>query len=201
MKKIILIDDDYLVVQALETIINSHAHLQVVAVGHDGSQAVALYEAHQPDMLLLDIRMEQQSGLAAAKDVLAQFPTANILFVTTFPDDAYISQALAIGCRGYILKQNIKGILPAIEAALNGQFVFDNTIVAAIQPHASAKQFSHLSDRENTLLHLVAEGLSNKEIALAMHLSEGTVRNYLSLLLEKLNLRDRTQLAVYYYKH
>lgn len=196
-----IIDDDYLVVQALETIIESNANLTVVATGHDGSEVIDLYMTHRPDIMLMDIRMKQVSGLEAAQQILARFPDARILFITTFQDDEYITKALASGCRGYILKQNIKGILPAIEAVMNGQLVFDSKIVNQLQPQTPPKVIAHLSDRENDLLRLVAEGLNNKEIAEALFLSEGTVRNYLSHLLEKLNLRDRTQLAIYYYKH
>ena len=201
MIRTILIDDDFLVVQALETIVSSHSNIEVVATGNDGNQALELYRQHQPDLLLMDIRMKDCTGLEAARDILSKFPNANILFITTFKDDEYINKALSIGCRGYILKQNIKGILPAIEAVMSGQLVFDSNIVAAIQPRHIRSDIEHLSERENQLLKLVAEGLNNKEIADVMYLSEGTVRNYLSLLLEKLHLRDRTQLAIYYYKH
>ncbi|MCW6652732.1 response regulator transcription factor [Aerococcaceae bacterium NML210727] len=196
----ILIDDDCLVVQALETIISSKPGLAVVATGNDGNEAVTLYATHRPDIVLMDIRMAQLSGLDAARQILEHFPQARILFITTFQDDEYIAKALALGCHGYILKQNIKGILPAIEAVMNGQLVFDSNIVSRFQSQSPPKNIAHLSQRENELLHLVAEGLNNKEIAETLFLSEGTVRNYLSQLLEKLDLRDRTQLAIYYYK-
>ncbi len=98
------------------------------------------------------------------------------------------------------MKQHIKGILPAIEAVMNGQIVYDSTIEMPVKKTFEKKASAHLSERENELLYLVAEGFNNKEIAEKMYLSEGTVRNYLSALLEKLELRDRTQLAVYYYK-
>ena len=98
------------------------------------------------------------------------------------------------------MKQHIKGILPAIEAVMNGQIVYDSTIEMPVKKTFEKKSSAHLNERENELLYLVAEGFNNKEIAEKMYLSEGTVRNYLSALLEKLELRDRTQLAVYYYK-
>ncbi len=201
MKKLVIIDDDYLVVQALETIVNSKENLTVVATGHSGQDAIDLYQQHQPDLLLMDIRMEPMSGIKAAAGILEGHKEAKILFITTFQDDDYITKAMALGCRGYILKQNIKGILPAIEAVENGHLVFDSQIIQSIHPKKEAQVIEHLTEHENQVLHLVADGLNNKEIAGILFLSEGTVRNYVSALMDKLGLRDRTQLAVYYYKH
>lgn len=200
MIKTILIDDDFLVLQALETILSAQSHIEVVGMGSNGAEAIQLYEQHQPDLVLMDIRMEPTSGIDAASHILQDYPEAKILFLTTFQDDEYITKALAIGCKGYLLKQHIKGILPAIEAVMNGQIVYDSTIEMPVKKTFEKKSSAHLSERENELLYLVAEGFNNKEIAEKMYLSEGTVRNYLSALLEKLELRDRTQLAVYYYK-
>jgi DNA-binding NarL/FixJ family response regulator len=172
-----------------------------VATGHSGQEAIDLYQQHQPDLLLMDIRMEPMSGIEAAAGILEEHKEAKILFITTFQDDDYITKAMALGCRGYILKQNIKGIVPAIEAVDNGHLVFDSQIIQSIHPRKEAKDVEHLTERENQVLRLVADGLNNKEIADLLFLSEGTVRNYVSALMDKLGLRDRTQLAVYYYKH
>ena len=120
--------------------------------------------------------------------------------ITTFQDDEYISAALSLGCKGYILKQNIKGIIPAINAVYSGNIVYDSKIVSSIQKQSKKKVDPDLTDRELGILLLVAEGLNNKEISEKLYLSEGTVRNYISNMLEKLSLRDRTQLAIYYYK-
>lgn len=201
MKKLVVIDDDYLVVQALETIVNSKENLSVVATGHSGQEAIDLYQEHQPDLLLMDIRMEPMSGIEAAAEILERDSSAKILFITTFQDDDYITKAMSLGCRGYILKQNIKGIVPAVEAVENGHLVFDSQIIQSIHPSKAEVNLKELTERENQLLRLVADGLNNKEIADILFLSEGTVRNYVSALMEKLQLRDRTQLAVYYYKH
>lgn len=201
MTKIILIDDDALVIQALETILNVQPNLEVVATGNDGDDALPLYKEHQPDILLMDIRMANKTGLDGAREVLTFDTDANILFLTTFQDDEYINQALAIGCAGYILKQNIKGLIPAIDAVINGQTVLDSQIIPLLRPAQEMIAVPDLSEREQQIITLVADGLNNKEIAETMFLSEGTVRNYLSELLEKLELRDRTQLAIYYYKH
>lgn len=197
--KIIIVDDDYLVVNSLKTIVNASG-IEVLAVGYDGIEAVDLYDLHRPDLILMDIRMEKMNGIEATKKILEIDPDAKILLITTFQDDEYISSALSLGCKGYILKQNIQGIIPAMNAVYSGNLVFDSKIVSNIQKYSKKNIDINLSDRELDILLLVAEGLNNKEIADKLFLSEGTVRNYVSNMLEKLSLRDRTQLAIYYYK-
>lgn len=196
---IIIIDDDPLVVESLKIIINADG-INILAVGYDGFQAVEYYAKYKPDLILMDIRMEKMSGIDAAKEILKMDPKAKILLITTFQDDEYIATALSLGCKGYILKQNIKGIIPAINAVHSGNLVFDSKIVSNIKKYTEKDIEINLSDREFDILLLVAEGLNNKEIAEKLYLSEGTVRNYISNMLEKLSLRDRTQLAIYYYK-
>lgn len=198
--RVIIVDDDYLVVNSLKTIVNASS-IQVIDIGHDGREAVELYSMHRPDIILMDIRMENMNGIDASRKILELDPEAKILLITTFQDDEYISQALSLGCRGYILKQNIQGIIPAINAVYSGNMVFDSKIVSNIQKHSKKNPLPNLSERENDILLLVADGLNNKEIADKLYLSEGTVRNYISGMLEKFSLRDRTQLAVYYYKN
>lgn len=196
---IIIIDDDPLVVESLKTIVSANG-INVKAVGYSGEDAIYLYEKHKPDLVLMDIRMENLSGIDAAKSILKMDNEAKILLITTFQDHEYIAQALSIGCKGYILKHNIKGIIPAINAVYAGNMVFDSKIVSGIRKYAEKEVKLNLSDREYDILLLVAKGLNNKEIAEKLYLSEGTVRNYISNMLEKLGLRDRTQLAIYYYK-
>lgn len=200
MIKTILIDDDTLVIQALEMMLSTRPDIEVVATGTNGTDAVMLYDTHLPDLVLMDIRMHDKNGLEASEAILTRHPDANILFITTFQDDEYISKAMALGCKGYILKQHIKGIMPAIDAVMNDQLVFDAQIMTKLSHQKKVKHLSHLTPREQDILERVAQGYNNKEIAEQLFLSEGTVRNYLSTLLEKLNLRDRTQLAIYYYK-
>ncbi|WP_416199130.1 MAG: Two component transcriptional regulator, LuxR family [Sporanaerobacter sp.] len=196
---IIIVDDDPLVVESLKIIINANG-IDILDVGYDGLQAVELYAKYKPDLILMDIRMEKLSGIEAAKEILKVDTNAKILLITTFQDDEYIGVALSLGCKGYILKQNIKGIVPAINAVHSGNLVFDSKIVSNIKKYTKKDIDINLSDRELDILLLVAEGLNNKEIAEKLYLSEGTVRNYVSNMLEKLSLRDRTQLAIYYYK-
>ena len=197
---IIIIDDDPLVVESLKTIIAANG-IDILAVGYDGFQAVKLYNKHRPDLILMDIGMEILSGIEAAKEILKIDPNARILLITTFQDDEYIGTALSLGCKGYILKQNIKGIIPAINAVYSGNLVFDSKIVSNIKKYSKKYDMDiDLSDREFDILLLIAEGLNNREIAEKLFLSEGTIRNYISNMLGKLSLRDRTQLAIYYYK-
>lgn len=197
--KVIIIDDDFLVVNSLKTIVSASG-IDVLGVGYSGEDAINLFSIHKPDVVMMDIRMEKTSGIEATKKILEIDSNAKILLITTFQDEEYISQALALGCRGYILKQNIQGIIPAINAVHSNNLVFDSHIVSNMQNHSKKTVEHNLTDREFDILLLVAEGLNNKEIAQKLFLSEGTVRNYISNMLEKLDLRDRTQLAIYYYK-
>ncbi|MCI8299028.1 MAG: response regulator transcription factor [Lachnospiraceae bacterium] len=204
--KIVIVDDDRLVSLSLKTILETNNEIQVLAVGENGEEAVLLYNTHKPDVLLMDIRMQGMSGLEAAGTILKQDSSANILFLTTFLDDEYIVQALHLGAKGYILKQNFESLIPALKAVANGQSVFGSEIITRLPEFlASSSSFDYASkgitDKEQEIIELVADGLSNREIARQLFLSEGTVRNYLSSVLEKLQLRDRTQLAVFYYQH
>lgn len=204
--KLIIIDDDPLVAGALKTILESGGEITVCAVGTDGRDAVLLYQKYRPDILLMDIRMEHMDGLEATEKILSEFPDAKILLLTTFSDDAYIIKALHLGAKGYLLKQNYTGLPPALKAVASGQTVFGDEIVARLPGLIqNQERFDYasagISSRELDILRLIAEGFSNKEISAELFLSEGTVRNYLSSILDKLNLRDRTQAAIFYYQH
>ncbi len=200
---VIIIDDDPLVCESLKTIITSHGSIKVLGIGHNGHEAIELFNSFKPDVVLMDIRMDEMDGLKACQNILKHCPDARILFLTTFLDDEYIVEAFRLGAKGYILKQDFEGIVPAIIAVHTGQSVFGDTVVTKLPQLFTINKNTNLSEfgineRELHLIELVAEGLNNKEIAETMHLGEGTVRNYLSVILEKLKLRDRTQLAVFY---
>lgn len=201
--RVVVVDDDRLVCQSLRTILEANSNINVVGVGHDGKQAITLCAELHPDVLLMDIRMEPTSGLVACERILEQFPNMRILFLTTFLDDEYIVRALRLGAKGYILKQDFESIIPALKAVHMGQSVFGDEIMLKLPNllHSRAPQnlAAHgISEKEADIIKLVAQGLSNREIADTLFLGEGTVRNYLSVILEKLHLRDRTQLAVFY---
>ena len=203
---IIIVDDDSLVAGALKTILEINEDVKVLATGSDGKEACELYRKYQPDILLMDIRMKNMSGLEAATVILQEFPQANILLLTTFSDDEYIIKALRLGARGYLLKQDYASILPALRAVFSGQTVFGTEIVSRIpELLQSSTAFDYstygINERELEIIERIANGYSNKEIASELFLSEGTVRNYLSSILDKLSLRDRTQVAVFYYQH
>jgi DNA-binding NarL/FixJ family response regulator len=202
--KIIIIDDDKLVCSALKRIVEAEG-VEVLAVGYSGEDVLKLYKQYHPDIILTDIRMGGMTGIEAGKKIIERDPTAKIIFLTTFKDDEYIVKALAMGAKGYILKQDFESIVPALKAVNTGQNIYGNEIVSRIPKMLSKekkdKEAYDLTDREFEVTALVAEGLSNKEIAAKLFLSEGTIRNYISTILEKLYLRDRTQLAIFYYKH
>jgi len=207
--KLLLVDDDPLVCRSLQTIIEADPELHIAGIGHDGDEAIALFDTLLPDILLMDIRMQRVSGLEAAECIIKAHPAARILFLTTFSDTEYIVQALRIGAKGFILKQHFESIISAVKAVSLGQRVFGDEIVTKIPALLSygikgtKKDFKeyHLTEKETEILRCLAEGLSNREIAEKLFLGEGTVRNYISVMLEKLSLRDRTQLAIFFYKN
>lgn len=204
---IVITDDDKIVAVSLKTILEATGKISVTAVGSSGQEAIELYRVHKPDVMLMDIRMNGMTGLEAGEIILKEDSSAKILYLTTFSDDEYIVKALTIGAKGYILKQDFQGIAPALEAVMNGQSVFGDTVMGKLPQlmKNNKKGFDYeehdINEKEKEIIELVAEGMSNKEIAQELYLSEGTVRNYLSLILEKLELRDRTQLAVFYYNN
>lgn len=204
--KIVIIDDDKFVCMSLKTIIQSAADITVTATGCSGAEAIELYRKHLPDILLMDIQMQGMSGLEAGERLLKEFPDAKILFLTTFSDDEYIMKALRIGAKGYLIKQNVETIVPALRAVLSGQSVFGSEIVTKLpdllnKPREFDSAKLPLNQREKEVVELVAKGLNNREIADTLFLSEGTVRNYISTVLDKLELRDRTQLVIFYYNN
>lgn len=204
---IVIIDDDKLVCSSLKIILSADSEIDVLATGNHGKEAIALYEEHKPDVLLMDIRMDVMTGLDAGEIILQSHPDAKILYLTTFLDDDYIVKALNIGAKGYMLKQNYDNIISAIKAVHLGHNVYGNEIITKLpnllsNTHGTSHFQEHgITEKEYEIICKIADGLSNKEIADTLFLSEGTVRNYISLILEKLNLRDRTQIAIYFYKN
>ena len=201
--RIVVVDDDPIVSLSIKTILEAEGDIMVPAIGKNGKEAISLYRKHRPDLLLMDIRMETMTGLEAAKEIRKEFQMANILFLTTFSDDDYIIQALHIGAKGYILKQDFESIVPAIKAVEMGQNVFGGEVCKKLPTMFDKKsgfdyEKANISKKEFEIIELVAKGLNNKEISEAVFLSEGTIRNYLSSIMEKLKVRDRTQLAIFY---
>lgn len=205
--KVLIVDDDKLVCSSLKIILDSDKEITVIGTGHNGLEGIHLYDKLKPDILLMDIRMDEMSGLEAGEAILNKQKNAKILYLTTFLDDDYIIKALNIGAKGYMLKQDFDSIVPALHAVYKGQNVYGNEIITKLpnllhqsNPEANYSAYG-ITDKEYEIICKIADGLSNREISELLYLSEGTVRNYISLILEKLSLRDRTQIAIFYYKN
>ncbi|MBR1797940.1 MAG: response regulator transcription factor [Clostridiales bacterium] len=206
--KILIVDDDPLVSGALKVILENDSDgdaITVDAQAQSGESAVRLVLEGDYDVVLMDIRMDGMDGLQAASKVLEQKKDARIIFLTTFLDDEYINKALSVGAKGYILKQDCEGIATCVRAVYEGKTVFAGKVVEKLPDLLNRKERFDPSEfditpKEMELIEHVADGLSNKEIAEKMFLSEGTVRNMVSSVLSKLDLRDRTQLACFYYQ-
>ena len=209
--RVIIVDDDPIVAMSLKVILEagsgnaSDEKIEVIATGSSGREGIDLYAQHKPDIMVMDIRMDDINGIDAATEILDSNKDANILFLTTFTDDEYINKALKLGAKGYILKQDCAGLPEACKAVCKGQIVYGSKVVERLPDllgRSSSFDFDAygITDKEQTLIELVADGLSNKEIASKMFIAEGTVRNLMSSVLSKLDLRDRTQLACFYYQ-
>lgn len=205
--KVLVIDDDNIVSASLKVILNAEPEIEVVATGGSGEEAINLYKEHFPDVVVMDIRMEGMSGLEAGEIILKDSPDAKILYLTTFLDDDYIIRALSLGAKGYMLKQNFDSLVTSIKAIAIGQNVYGTEIITKLPELLKCKNSKEafiskgINEKEYSIIEKIADGLSNKEISEFLFLGEGTVRNYISQILEKLELRDRTQIAVYFYKN
>lgn len=204
--KLMIVDDDPLVTQSLKIILEQDSDITVTRLCKSGREALLAYEEERPDVVLSDIRMEDMDGLTATEEILKIDKDAKIILLTTFLDDEYINRALSVGASGYVLKQDCASLGDAVKAVYGGQTVFGGKIVERLPNLMNRKeQFKwedyDISAKEKEMIELVADGLSNKEIAEKMFLGEGTIRNLMSSVLSKLDLRDRTQLACFYYQH
>ena len=221
---VVIVDDDEFVAQSLRTILEARGSVRVAGLGTKGAEAAALFNEHHPDIMLLDIRMPDLSGLAAGEAILAAHPKARIVFLTTFADDDYIVRALAIRARGYLIKQESRGLAEALHSVMEGQIVlgsdvtdrvsaligqrpangagaaFDDSLSHPDNSQAAPAFAEGLTQRERDIAELIAEGLDNREIAQALYLSEGTVRNHISAILQKCGLRNRTQIAIAWWR-
>ena len=209
--RIAIVDDDPIVCQSLETILTATGTAEVLWMANDGDAAVRRYfetPASRPDVLLIDIQMPGTSGLDAAREILATDPAARIPFLTTFADQSYIAQAMGLGAKGYLIKQDVAAVGPALQAVMAGQVVLGAEVLGKLTertPDPADSDDSRdtadsieglLGEREREITALVAEGLDSRDIAARLFLSEGTVRNRISAILDKLGLTNRTQLAI-----
>ncbi len=192
--RIVLVDDHAVVRQGLAALIATDPRLQVVGEAASGEEAVPICHRLQPDVVLLDMIMPKMNGVAAAAAIKAAAPHTRVLLLTSYTEGDLVQPALAAGADGYLLKTaSAEGVLQAVLAVAQGQQVLDAVAVEALrQP-----KVSDLSLREQEVLHLVAQGLSNAEIADRLTITVRTVKAHVSSLLQKLDLQDRTQLAIY----
>ena len=196
--KILMVDDDLLVLNALSTILGKSGY-EIVLATTDSKKAIETYKENKIDVVILDIRMKDVNGVDVAIEILEYDKDAKIMLLTTFNDRDDIIRALNKGVLGVILKDNVASLIPAIESVSLGNKILDNELNLKNLFNTTKKDFNLLTQKEIEILEQIAKGLSNKEISEKLFLSEGTVRNYISGILEKLELRDRTQLAIYYY--
>ena len=208
--KVAIADDDPIVCSSLSTILTATGTADVLWTANDGQSALESFQAPggRPDVLLLDVQMPGMDGLEAAEHIIAMDSAARVLFLTTFADKEYISRALALGAKGYVIKQDVASVVPALQAVMAGQTVLGAEAVANLSlgnedkrtrknpADTVPRRFQTLTDREREIVALVADGLDNQAIARRLYLSEGTVRNHISAILAKTNLANRTQLAV-----
>ena len=196
--KILMVDDDLLVLNALTTILSKSGY-EIVLATTDSKKAIETYKENKIDVVILDIRMKEVNGVDVAIEILEYDKDAKIMLLTTFNDRDDIIRALNKGVLGVILKDNVASLIPAIESVKLGNKILDNELKLQSLFNTTKKDFENLTQKEIEIIEQIAKGLSNKEISEKLFLSEGTVRNYISGILEKLELRDRTQLAIYYY--
>ncbi|GGL45158.1 response regulator [Sporolactobacillus putidus] len=207
--RILIVDDDALICDSLKLMIELEKDMTVAGTCKNGREAIRFFETEAaPDIVLLDIRMPVMDGVQCSAELKSRWPETKIIMLTTFRDDAYIRQAIKNGASGYLLKsQSGEAIMDTLRAAFRGSMVMSGEVAEKLSDmlHRPVKKKSEtppmdesLTGREKKVLTLIAEGRSNKEIAEKLYLSDGTVRNYITRMLEKLQLRTRTQLAVYY---
>jgi DNA-binding NarL/FixJ family response regulator len=189
--RILVADDHYVVRMGVTAVINNEPDMEVVAEAVNGLQAVELYEKHKPDLVLLDSRMPLKDGVQAAKEIQDRHPAARILMLTAFDGDEDIYKALTAGAQGYVLKSSTgEQLVPALRAVAAGDGWMPEEVASRL---AKRKEFEPLTPRELEVLHELAKGLANKQIADVMNISQHTAKGYLKTILTKLHVADRTE--------
>jgi DNA-binding NarL/FixJ family response regulator len=196
---VIIVDDDPLVCQSLKLLLGKESEFNVVATAGNGREAIELC-LDDTDVVLMDIQMPVMDGIESTKIIKEKFPNTQIMMLTTFRDEQNIRRALNAGAEGYVLKSTpVEKMADQIRALKAGATILDSDVFKTIlEPETIT--MDGLTDREADIVECVAQGLSNKEISEELYLSVGTVRNMLSIILDKLELRDRTQLAIHYWQ-
>ncbi|MFS1516173.1 response regulator transcription factor [Bacillus sp. SCS-151] len=207
MYNIIVVEDQAIVRQGLAMMIEQEDQFQVVAQAGNGHEAIEQLEKHMADVVVMDIRMPHMNGLEATRQIKQRWPQVKILILTTFNDDEYAMQALKDGANGFMLKTAEPAkLVSAIHSSLNGGMTIHDEVAAKVMPRLLTDRHREkidipLTNRELAVTKLVGEGKTNKEISEELHLSIGTVKNHITQILQKLDLRDRTQLAIFAVKN
>jgi DNA-binding NarL/FixJ family response regulator len=204
MISILLVDDQQLIRQGLRALLELESDLQIVGEAENGEAAIAQVEKLQPDVVLMDVRMPVMDGVAATQQICQRFPTVNILILTTFDDQSYVATAIQNGAKGYLLKDTpSEEIAAAIRAVDKGYTHLApglmEKVISSQQPASAMAlptELAELTPREREVLKAIATGANNREIANSLYISEGTVKNHVTNILNRLNLRDRTQAAI-----
>lgn len=207
--KIIICDDQAVVRDGLEMLLTLEKDFEVIGTAQDGAEAVELVTKNQPDLVLMDLKMPGMNGIEATRQIRAKFPKVKVLVLTTYDDDEWVFDAIRAGASGYLLKDTPREkVIEAIRGTLEDKSFVDPAVagklmgqVASSQNQPSSLLTDKLTERETDVLRLLAKGLNNVEIAGQLHLSEGTVRNHVSAILDKLGVSDRTQAAVIAIQH
>ena len=209
MIHVLLVDDQSLIRQGLKALLELEADLQVVGEAENGQTAIQLIKTLQatsrlPDVVLMDVRMPVMDGVAATREITKRFAGTKILVLTTFDDDEYVAAALRHGAMGYLLKDTPSEELAAAIRAIHKGYTqlapgLVERIIAKVPTASPAPppSWDDLTPREQDVLQLIAKGASNREIAQSLYISEGTVKNHVTNILTRLNLRDRTQAAIF----
>ena len=212
MVKIMIADDQQLIRESLKIILDSDPDFEVVKVVGSGQEVLDTLETESIDIILMDVRMPNMSGVDCTRIVKKEYSNIKVIILTTFDDDEYIYDALKYGASGYLLKGcSLEELSTAIHNVLSGGACFNPNVAGKVAQFFSQMANSHaevsfdgeekeydFSDTEQKIIAQIGHGYSNKEIAQKLGFSEGTIRNYLSVILDKLELRDRTQLAIWY---
>lgn len=207
MIRVLLAEDQAMVRQGLKMMIETDMEIQVTGEAVNGKEAVALCESQTFDLIIMDIRMPVMDGLEAARIILSRRPESKVLILTTFNDDEYALEALKSGACGYLLKDaDTSELIRSIHSCMEGGLVLEDQVAANILPKlmkgaVQEKADDSLTPRELDIIYRIGEGRSNREISDELALSVGTVKNHISIILDKLELRDRTQIAIYAIRH
>ncbi|MBT3390088.1 MAG: response regulator transcription factor [Chloroflexi bacterium] len=204
MISVFICDDQHIVCEGLQTILRASPEIEVLGTAHDGSVALEMLEQIQPDVVLMDLKMPIMNGIIATRKIRQKYPEVRVLVLTTYDDDEWIFDAIRSGAAGYLLKDTPpENLIAAILGTAAGKTFLDPDIAGRITasyrqqaPASTTPSNLQFSPRELDILSLLAQGLSNADIAQQLYLSEGTVRNYTSEIFKKMGVSDRTQAAV-----